>query len=104
LLWEVEGSIPDSWAQLVHLIGPEATVLADGIPRDGDYPTRAWSRGEQVADRWALTIPATLPPGAYSLNIGFHARFQDEDRRLPVMIDGSIVPDSSAPLVSFTLH
>ena len=102
LLWDVTGTTPEAWSQFIHLIGGDggAWVLADGEPRGGRYPTWAWAQGERVADRWRLTLPADLPPGDYTIKIGFYNR--ETGARMPVVQDGASVPDSAAVLLSFT--
>ena len=94
------GSTDANWSQFLHLIGPgTALVLADSAPRAGNYPTWAWLPGEKIADHWQATLPANLPSGDYTFQIGFYR--QDTQERMPVMQDGETVPDRSAALLQF---
>lgn len=102
LLWQVTGETPDDWSQFVHLIGEDNTVLADGEPRGGAYPTWAWTAGEWVADRWMLTIPDDLPPGTYTLKIGFYRK--DTGERMPVMQGGAAIADGAAVVTSVVIE
>ena len=98
LAWDVTAPTPDNWLQFIHLVGPNTAIsLADGIPRGGGYPTWAWSAGERIADRWQVTIPTSLAPGDYTLQIGFAM----PNTRMPVTVNGVAPPDSAAPLLTF---
>lgn len=101
LAWNVTNVTPDSWSQFIHLYGENGFVgvLADGIPRGGDYPAWAWSPGEQITDSWAFTLPADLPSGAYSIQIGFYR--PDTGERMPVMLDGAAAANNSAEILRF---
>ncbi len=98
LLWDVTGQTPDDWTQFIHLIGPDtAVVLADGAPRQGDYPTWAWFPGERIVDTWRLTIPESLSPGEYALHIGFYRR--DTGERKPAA-DAAGPVENSSPMLA----
>jgi 4-amino-4-deoxy-L-arabinose transferase-like glycosyltransferase len=102
LLWNVTGHAEQDLAQFVHLIGPQtARVLYDGTPRAGRYPTWAWSPDEKIVDELQITLPEDLPPGDYTLKIGFYRR--DNGERLPVKENGQNVEDRNGTLISFTL-
>jgi hypothetical protein len=102
LLWNVTGHADRDLAQFVHLIGPQtAKVLWDGTPRAGRYPTWAWSPGEKIVDEVTITLLEDLPPGDYSLKIGFYSR--DGGERVPVSQNGINVEDRIGTLMNFTL-
>jgi 4-amino-4-deoxy-L-arabinose transferase-like glycosyltransferase len=102
LLWNVTGRADQDLAQFVHLIGPQtAKVLYDGTPRAGRYPTWAWSPGEKIVDELQITLPEDLPPGDYTLKVGFYRR--DNGERLAVKENGHDVDDRNGTLISFTL-
>ncbi|MEP7289784.1 MAG: glycosyltransferase family 39 protein [Chloroflexota bacterium] len=99
-LWMVMGQTPDNWSQFIHLVGPQtAVVLADKVPRAGLYPTWAWSVGEKIADQWQVEIPAALPPGDYTIQIGFYR--QDTGERTPATQDGKAAADGSVTVLKF---
>ncbi|MBX3080784.1 MAG: glycosyltransferase family 39 protein [Anaerolineae bacterium] len=100
LMWEVTQPTTQNLAQFIHLIGPENHVLIDAIPRGGQYPTWAWSRGERIADRWQFTLPATLPAGTYTITLGFYDPVTGE--RLPARQAGTLTPDKNVSLLQFT--
>jgi 4-amino-4-deoxy-L-arabinose transferase-like glycosyltransferase len=101
LHWTVKQRTKSDWSQFVHLLGPEqfAIVLADSVPRRGQYPTFAWSPGEQIVDNWQLTIPPDLKPGLYSLETGLYSQASGE--RTPVLKDGQPVLTGSVQLLTF---
>jgi hypothetical protein len=99
LYWRRLGAIPDDYTVFVHLRRPDGTVLAqqDNPPRGGTYPTSAWREGETVIDRYALSIPADAPPGAYTLAIGMYLPPGAE--RLPAYDEnGDLLPGESVIL------
>ncbi|RME77064.1 MAG: hypothetical protein D6784_04405, partial [Chloroflexi bacterium] len=49
----------------------------------GTYPTTAWQAGEQVVDKYTLTIPAGSPPGDHRLRVGWYR--SDTQARVPVL-------------------
>ncbi len=54
----------------------------DAEPGDNLRPTTGWTRGEQIEDNYGIAIPADLPAGSYSLEIGMY----QGDRR--AVVDG----------------
>ncbi len=100
LLWSVTGTTDTSQSQFIHLMGTDtALILADRIPRQGDYPTWAWSPGEMIVDNWTLTLPDHLAPGDYTIRLGFYR--QDTGERMAVMQTGMPATDNSAVLLTF---
>lgn len=53
----------------VRLLLDDGTVLHEGNPVHGTYPTSAWSSGELVPDRYRVRIPYDLPSGDYTLTV-----------------------------------
>jgi hypothetical protein len=45
------------------------TLLAEGEPVHGTYPTAAWAAGEVVADRYDPRVPLDTAPGTYPLHL-----------------------------------
>jgi hypothetical protein len=67
-----------------HLLDRNSMVVAqrDAEPGDNLRPTTSWERGEQIQDNYGIAIPANLPAGSYTLEIGMY----DGERRS--LIDG----------------
>ncbi len=57
----------------------------------GTYPTGAWRAGDRMADGAVLALPASLPPGTYSVWLGVYT-WQTGERLTP-WVDGSPQPD-----------
>jgi 4-amino-4-deoxy-L-arabinose transferase-like glycosyltransferase len=103
LLWDATSAAPGDWSMFVHLVGPSTAIsLAGSPPRDGAYPTWAWSSGEKIVDTWHLDLPADLPPGAYKVRIGFFDA--EQELRLPAEQDGDPVADGDPLLFTFTVN
>lgn len=103
LLWDVSEALSGDWSMFVHLIGPSTALsLADGPPRDGAYPTWAWTPGEKIVDTWQISLPPDLPPGSYEVRIGFFDA--DLDRRLSAREAGDPAPEGDPLLFTFTVE
>ncbi|WP_119065379.1 glycosyltransferase family 39 protein [Aggregatilinea lenta] len=102
LLWDAKSAAPGDWSMFVHLIGPSTALsLAGSPPRDGAYPTWAWSPGEKIVDTWQIELPADLPPGSYEVRIGFFDAMLNQ--RLPAQQVGEPVADGDPRLFTFTV-
>ncbi len=87
ITWQVQQPPGADLTTLVHLAAAGQPPLATGDdqPLAGQYPTRVWAPGEVIADHYAITIPADLPPGRYPIWIGLYNAATGE--RQPVTID-----------------
>jgi hypothetical protein len=75
LVWrDAQGPTADRWKVFTHLLDASSRVVAqrDAEPADNLRPTTAWNRGEQIEDNYGIAIPADLPPGSYTLEIGMY--------------------------------
>jgi mannosyltransferase len=75
LVWRASrGPTVDRWKVFTHLLDSSSLVVAqrDAEPADNLRPTTTWKLGEQVEDNYGIPIPATLPAGSYTLEIGMY--------------------------------
>jgi 4-amino-4-deoxy-L-arabinose transferase-like glycosyltransferase len=75
LVWRAaQGPTPDHWKVFTHLLDSGSVVVAqrDAEPADNLRPTTSWKVGEQVQDNYGIAIPADLPAGNYTLEIGMY--------------------------------
>jgi hypothetical protein len=80
LVWRAaKGPTADRWKVFTHLLDGGSSVVAqrDAEPADNLRPTTSWQRGEQIQDNYGIAIPADLPAGSYTLEIGMY----DGDKR-----------------------
>ena len=80
LLWRAAtGPTADHWKVFTHLLDGGSMVVAqrDAEPGDNLRPTTSWEHGEQIQDNYGIAIPADLPAGSYTLEIGMY----DGDKR-----------------------
>jgi hypothetical protein len=91
--WQVEQAPGADFTTLVHLAAEGQPPLAagDNQPLAGQYPTRAWEKGEVIDDRYTLTIPADLENGRYPLWLGMYR--SDTIERLPLTVSGVRQPN-----------
>jgi hypothetical protein len=73
--------VPEGWRPFFHLEGPGGFRNLDHVPLEGAYPVERWRPGQRIRDRQRIAIPATLPPGAYTIHLGFFRR----NERMPVV-------------------
>ncbi len=74
LNWQADKDIASDYHVFVHLADSDGRPLAqhDGPPRNGEYPTTVWQRGDTVADTHVFTVPGDLPTGTYQLLTGMY--------------------------------
>ncbi|GAB4468112.1 MAG: glycosyltransferase family 39 protein [Anaerolineae bacterium] len=92
LLWEAVAPADKDYTIFTHLIDQDERILAqfDGQPQGGSKPTSTWQVGEQLVDRFALSIDPGTPPGIYWLQVGWYDWMTLE--RLPVSAPGDALP------------
>lgn len=108
LVWRGEGEMDRSYRVFVHLLGPDGALAgqSDAEPAGWTRPTTGWLPGEYVVDAHAITLPADLPPGEYTLAAGMYlpgdGRLENgrlENGRLTT-VDGS----DAVPFFTFIRH
>ncbi|MCX7851832.1 MAG: hypothetical protein N2383_03510, partial [Caldilineales bacterium] len=75
LYWRVVGTPPAPWHSFLQLFDGAGHKLAQAEDHrpGGDYlPALLWRPGDVIRDRFELVLPATLPPGDYTLVAGFY--------------------------------
>jgi hypothetical protein len=74
LVWGATQPINRPYTVFIHLLdsGGQLVAQADGLPRGGEWLTTCWRPDDAFADEVTLTLPDDLPPGAYSLRVGFY--------------------------------
>lgn len=87
LYWQAQQDIKDNLLLFVHLSDAQEQVVtqADGVPVKGTRLTVSWRAGEVLVDERALAVPSDLPPGRYSLWVGFY----DPETGLRLTVSGS---------------
>jgi len=76
--WEAERSTLAAYKTFIHLAGPpkdDGSVIYaqhDAEPCNNFYPSWQWAPGEIVSDRYSLSLPRDIPPGEYSVVIGWY--------------------------------
>ncbi|MBE7468992.1 MAG: hypothetical protein DPW09_03190 [Anaerolineae bacterium] len=83
LYWRAGTSIETNYTVFTHLLGPEETVIvnADHAP---PKPTQGWVSGEIITDSVSFTLPETLPPGDYPIEVGLYNAADPDFTRLPL--------------------
>ena len=82
LYWRTLEPTPADYHVFVH-VGQEANVAQqDSIPRCGQHPTYRWQQGEEVVDRYPLTITPDAPESSYPIRVGMYDMTNGE--RLPI--------------------
>jgi len=96
LVWDRLGDTLINWTVFVHLDSQNGSTLAqaDEPPVDGFYPTSLWKRKCQVLDQHTLKLPQDIPPGEYSIMVGFYdATDPDFPRAVAANPNGVPYPD-----------
>ncbi|HEX5657519.1 MAG TPA: hypothetical protein VFX59_10010, partial [Polyangiales bacterium] len=66
-----------AYQAFLHVDTEGQRINGDHEPVDGMYPVRLWTQGDIVVDRQKVSVPATNPPGKYTMYAGF---FRGESR------------------------
>ncbi len=75
LAWSTTEAPGRNYKSFVHIVGKDGPPIAqrDAEPYDGRFPTGVWRAGMTLRDRHLIPIPPTLPPGEYTIYIGWYA-------------------------------
>jgi hypothetical protein len=82
--WRAQKPMKGDLAMFLQLLDAEGRLRAqrDGRPRGGYAPVATWRPEQVVVDRQGLLLPSDLPPGQYTLIVGWYEATNLE--RLPV--------------------
>jgi mannosyltransferase len=74
LFWTAPEPTPQSETVSVQLLNAAGQLAAqlDAVPQAGQAPSTGWLPGETVPDPHTLRLPATLPPGRYTLSVAVY--------------------------------
>lgn len=88
LYWQSGGPMTEDGMVFVHLFDAAGKFVlgADNRPRNGAYSTQTWQNGEGIVDEHRLALPADLPPGEYTIEVGMYD--SATSNRLPVKTAG----------------
>ncbi|MBI5563675.1 MAG: protein kinase [Chloroflexi bacterium] len=100
LFWRGQRRLATPYTVFVHLIDPNGQLRQqiDTEPGAGTAPTPSWTPGITVTDRYAMDVPANLPPGVYQLRAGLYPTGQPLNR-LAVTDPGKASVDSDSILI-----
>lgn len=100
LFWEALQPDGRDYTVFVHLLDASGALVAqaDAPPQANGYPTSIWAAGEQIRDPHLITLPADLPPGAYTFHIGLYDPLTGL-RPLAFNATGSRYPNDSVELL-----
>ena len=74
LYWQALSALDTSYTAFAQMLGPDGKIRAqaDGVPRNGGYPTVWWLPGEIVTDTFVLDLPGDAPVEVYRLIVGWY--------------------------------
>lgn len=99
LFWHARAPVTVDETVSVQLLNAFGRLVAqhDGLPQGGQAPTRGWAGFETIPDSHSLRLPATLPPGRYTLGVAVYP--SGGGPRLPV----AGAPSGLAPIAIVTV-
>ena len=85
LFWQARSPVAANYLVRLRLVGTTGHVWLQSSehPVSGMYPTAAWKPPEIVPDWHGLSLPQTLPPGRYTLEVGLFLPFASEGLSTP---------------------
>jgi|GEM_PF-369799 len=85
----VKQRLSKGWRLFFQLEGPSGgSRNLDHVPVDGLMPIERWRPGQQIRDRFQITLPVGTPPGLYTLYLGAFRGNQRLSVRPPALADG----------------
>ncbi|MBI4319016.1 MAG: DUF2723 domain-containing protein [Chloroflexi bacterium] len=74
LYWRALARMDRSYTVFVHIIDDKSRVWGqrDSIPVRGTYPTNRWQEGEVIVDAYEVSLPPTIAPGRYGMEVGMY--------------------------------
>ena len=96
LWWEVLAPPERDYTVFVHFVDEDGRLVGTGDrpPLEGGFPTLLWRPGDSVADEHVVPLPSDLPPGEYTVQVGWYDPVTGV--RLPAMRDGERLPQDAA--------
>jgi 4-amino-4-deoxy-L-arabinose transferase-like glycosyltransferase len=96
LVWQAQATPRADLVRFVHLLGPDGQLVAqqDTTPCQGGCPSSSWLPGEILVDRVELALPADLPPGSYTLAVGWYDAAAPAQRLAAVDAAGQPLADN----------
>jgi hypothetical protein len=73
LYWETVAAPDQDLNLFIHLVDPvtgQQIAVFDGPP---SFPTRYWQPGTKIIDSRTVDLPSDLPPGSYTLSVGWYS-------------------------------
>lgn len=91
LFWQTAEALDQRYKIFLHLIDQNGNLVAqhDSEPGGGLSPTTTWPSTETIIDNHGLLLPANLPPGQYTLDMGLYD-IANPTARLPIQVDGAV--------------
>jgi hypothetical protein len=74
LYWQSLAEVDQDYTVFVHLVDQTGRIYSqhDGQPAAGLYSTSKWKEGEVIEDVHLIDVPADIPTGRYSLQVGMY--------------------------------
>jgi hypothetical protein len=111
--WDSLAEVSKDYTLTVGMVDASGKLVTQADGMIPGYPTSQWQVGESFARARPLRIPATLPPGTYSLYVGWYSL--PDVTRLPAQGDGvrddvyylptsiTVTAPSAAPVVTLSV-
>jgi hypothetical protein len=101
LRWRALAVPNGDYTVFVHLIGPDGKLWGqvDSPPLRGYFPTKGWTPGLDLVDRYSIPVDSRAPPGTYDVEVGLYR--PDSGERLTV--GPTPTPDNRVVVGSITV-
>jgi hypothetical protein len=99
LVWRALAAPGADYKFFVHLRAPDGSVprQVDAMPLNNTYPTALWVQGEVVTENIAIPLD-DLPPGTYTLAVGWYDPAAPEQRLPALGPGGEALPEAALGL------
>ncbi len=99
LTWQSLAATPTSYKVFTHVSDSSGQLVAqrDDYPQADLTPTNIWQSGQEVVDRFAVTLPPELASGAYTIRVGLYDPASGERLTTPDGLDSVEIGQWTVP-------
>lgn len=99
LTWKSLAATPTSYKVFTHVFDSSGQLIAqrDDYPHADLTPTNTWQVGQEIVDRFAVSLPFELPAGTYTVKLGLYDPGSGERLTTPNGLDSIEIGQWTVP-------
>jgi hypothetical protein len=99
LIWKSLATMPTSYKVFTHVFDSSGQLVAqrDDYPHADLTPTNTWQAGQEIVDRFAVSLPPELAAGTYTVRLGLYDPASGERLMTPDSLDSIKIGQWTVP-------